>query len=215
MHTLNTLLLKHKSHAHRITATFPAIPPFSARLDCTKTCDVIHKNSPGRNSTCRTRRILFRLSRMDPLPASIDCRQGVCDVVRFDCADGLERVIQRYAATRPYSAFIKSWESCEQKNYRLLFFSKNIGQHLNPEVPTKFYRKERPHDLWRRSYHLRLSPTFPMFGQTNIGARLMAYPNKMVTRPPYTGKITSLYWNVPQAHVVLNCGVMWPCHIVP
>ena len=57
------------------------------------------------------------------------------------------------------------------------FFSKNIRQHLNPEVPTKFYRKERPHDLWRRSYHLRLSPTFPMFGQTNIGARLMAYPN--------------------------------------
>ena len=47
---------------------------------------------------------------------------------------------------------------------------------MNPEVPTKFYRKERPHDLWTRSYHLRLSPTFPMFGQTNIGARLMAYP---------------------------------------
>ena len=49
---------------------------------------------------------------------------------------------------------------------------------MNPEVPTKFYRKERPHDLWRRRYHLRLSPTFPMFGQTNIGARLMAYPNQ-------------------------------------
>ena len=61
------------------------------------------------------------------------------------------------------------------------FFSKNIRQHLNPEVPTKFYRKERPHDLWRRSYHLRLSPTLPMFGQTNIGARLMAYPNEVVT----------------------------------
>ena len=57
---------------------------------------------------------------MDPLSGSIDCRQGVCGVVRFDCADGLERVIQRYAATRPYfeDTFIKSWESCEQKNYR-------------------------------------------------------------------------------------------------
>ena len=49
---------------------------------------------------------------------------------------------------------------------------------MNPEVPTKFYLKERPHDLWRRSYHLRLTPTFPMFGQTNNGARLMAYPKK-------------------------------------
>ena len=29
----------------------------------------------------------------------------------------------------------------------LAIFSKNIRQHLNPEVPTKFYRKERPHDL--------------------------------------------------------------------
>ena len=122
---------------------------FRARLDCTKPGDVIHKNSPGRNSTGRTRRILFRLFRMDPLPGSIDCRQGVCGVVRFDCADGLELVIQRYAATRPYfeDTFIKSWESCEQKNYRWLFFSKNIRQHLNPEFPIKFYRKERPHDL--------------------------------------------------------------------
>ena len=74
---------------------------FRARLDCTKAGDVIHKNSSGRNSTGRTRRILFRLSRMDPLPGSIDCRQGVCGVVRFDCADGLERVIQRYAANTP------------------------------------------------------------------------------------------------------------------
>ena len=91
-----------------------------ARLDCTETGDVIHKNSPGWNSTDRTRRILFRLSRMDPLPGSIDCRQGVCGVVRFDCADGLELVIQRYAPTQPYfeNTFIKSWESCEQKNYR-------------------------------------------------------------------------------------------------
>ena len=39
--------------------------PFTARLDCTKTGDVIHKNSPGRNSTGRTRRILARLSRME------------------------------------------------------------------------------------------------------------------------------------------------------
>ena len=56
---------------------------------------------------------------MDPLSGSIDCRQGVCGVVRFDCADGLEQVIQRYAATRPYfeDTFIKSRESCEQKNY--------------------------------------------------------------------------------------------------
>ena len=29
----------------------------------------------------------------------------------------------------------------------LAVFSKNTRQHLNPEVPTKFYRKERPHDL--------------------------------------------------------------------
>ena len=93
---------------------------FRARLDCTETGDVIHKNSPGGNSTGRTRRILFRLSRMDPLPGSIDCRQGVCGVVRFDSADGLELVIQRYAPTQPYfeDTFIKSWESCEQKNYR-------------------------------------------------------------------------------------------------
>ena len=27
-------------------------------------------------------------------------------------------------------------------------FSKNIRQDLNLEVPTKFYQKERPHDLW-------------------------------------------------------------------
>ena len=93
---------------------------FRARLDCTKPGDVIQRNSPGRNSTGRTRRILFRLSRVDPLPGSIDCRQGVCGVVRFDCDDGLELVIQHYAATRPYfeDTFIKSWESCEQKNYR-------------------------------------------------------------------------------------------------
>ena len=93
---------------------------FRARLDCTETGDVIHKNSPGGNLTGRTRRILFRLSRMDPLPGSIDCRQGVCGVVRFDCADCLELVIQRYAPTQPYfeNTFIKSWESCEQKNYR-------------------------------------------------------------------------------------------------
>ena len=68
----------------------------------------------------RTRRILFRFARMDPLPGFIDYTQGVCGVVRFDCADGLERVIQRYAATRPYfeDTFIKSWESSAQKNYR-------------------------------------------------------------------------------------------------
>ena len=54
--------------------------------------------------------------------------------------------------------------------------SKNIHQHLNPEVSTKFYLKKRPHDLWR-SYALRLSPIFPRFGQPNIGARPMAYPN--------------------------------------
>ena len=90
------------------------------RLDSNKTVDVIHNNSSSRNSTCRTRRILFRLSRMDPLPVSIDCTQGVCGVVRFDCAHDLERVIQRYAATPPYfeDTFIKSWESCAQKNYR-------------------------------------------------------------------------------------------------
>ena len=54
---------------------------------------------------------------------------------------------------------------------------------MNPEVPTKFYRKERPHDLWRRSYYLRLSPTLPIFGQSNIGARLMAYPNHLKSKP--------------------------------
>ena len=93
---------------------------FRARLDCTETGDVIHKNSPGGNSTGRTRRILFRLSRTDLLPGSINCRQGVCDVVRFDWADGLELVIQHYAPTQPYfeDTFIKSWESCKQKNYR-------------------------------------------------------------------------------------------------
>ena len=158
---------------------------FRARLDYTKTGDVIHKNWPGMNSTGWIRRILFitginpeavlmvrdhydhplcpglqpgppsqtpaglgqrywsvsvvtwpqkpgvsavgvfralqpnvRLSRMDPLSGSMDCRQGVCGVVRFDSADGSE--LQRYAARRPYfeDTFIKSWESCEQKNYR-------------------------------------------------------------------------------------------------
>ena len=107
--TLNTLL----HHVSTDTA-------FRAWLECTKTDDVIQKNSPGRNSMGRTRRILFRLSRMVPLPGFINCTQGVRVVVRFDCADGLERIIQRYAATRPYSedTFIKSWELCAQNNYR-------------------------------------------------------------------------------------------------
>ena len=137
---------------------------FRAWLDCTKTSDVIHKNSPGRNLTGR-----IRLSRMDPLPGSIDCTHRVCGVVRFDCVDGLGRVIQHYVATRPYfeDTFINSWESCSQKNYR----------------------KKRPRDLWRKSYHLRLSPTFPMFGKTNIEARLMAYPN--YTRIIQPGALTT------------------------
>ena len=41
----------------------------------------------------KTRRILFWFSRVDPLPGSIDCTQGVCGVVRFDCTDGLGRLI--------------------------------------------------------------------------------------------------------------------------
>ena len=174
-------LSKHISHAHRRTTTFRPIQPLEPDwIAPSRWCHT--QEFTGRNSTGRTSRILCRLSRMDPLPGSMDCRQGVCGVVRFDFADGLKRVIQCYTATRPYfeDSFIKSCESCEQKNYRYLFFLKNIRQHLNPEVPTKHYRKERPHDLWRRSYHLRLSPTFPMFGQTNIGARLMAYPNNNV-----------------------------------
>ena len=39
-------------------------------------------------------------------------------------------------------------------------------------------QKERPHDLWRISKQIWLSPIFPRFGQTNIGAHLMAYPNE-------------------------------------
>ena len=56
---------------------------------------------------------------------------------------------------------------------QLAISSENIPQHLNPEVSNKFYWKEQPHDLW--SYTLWLSPTFPMFGQSNIGTLLMAY----------------------------------------
>ena len=109
---------------------------FRARLDCTKTGDVIHKNSLGRNSMRRTRRIRFRLSRMDPLPGSIDCRQGVCGVVRFDCADGLERVIQRYAAT----------------THTLKTPLSNHGSHANRRTTVRYFFLKTSVSIWIQKF---------------------------------------------------------------
>ena len=39
---------------------------------------------------------------VEPTPGSTDRTQGVCGVVGLDCADGLEREIERHPATHTY-----------------------------------------------------------------------------------------------------------------
>ena len=89
-------------------------------LDCTKTSDVIQKNSPGRNSTRELGEYFFGSPEWIHYLSPSTARREIVAWCVFDCVDGSERVIQRYAAPRPYfeDTVIKSWESCAQKNCR-------------------------------------------------------------------------------------------------
>ena len=164
-----TKLLRHCTpiwHMTRTTQVYNVSTDTTwGQLNLTEIGDITHKNSPGRNTTLQSEsttwlhglhtgslwRGAFWLCRL--------LRTGnltLCGTRSFK--DAVNQALECYAHART----------------TLTYFSKNIRQHLNSEVPTKFFRKERLHDLWR-SYHLRLSPTSPIFGQSYTGARLMAY----------------------------------------
>ena len=118
--TLNTLLLKHIRHAHRRTTTLPPIPP--SELDWIAPKPVTSYTRIHRVGIRRVELVGYFFG----YPEWIHCLAPSTALMEFvawcvfDCVDGLERVIQNDATTRPYfeDTFIKSWESCVQKNYR-------------------------------------------------------------------------------------------------
>ena len=59
---------------------------------------------------------------------------------RMSLSNGIQKHIRALKDT-----FIKVCETCAQKD-TVSFFLRKIRQHVNPEVPTKFYRKELPQD---------------------------------------------------------------------
>ena len=114
---------------------------FAGRLDCTtdlytliavSNCteilggDVTHKNSPGRDTTGRTRRVSFRLS------CSTDRTQGVCGVVGLDCADGLEREIERKAAFTLYPSPCPYQSPCPNNSHFLIKLEAVFRLHQFP-----------------------------------------------------------------------------------